>query len=92
MGAAKRISATEAARSFSDVVSRVRYRGEEFIVQKGGEAVCRIGPVKAATPRSTLGDLLRLLEDLPPVDAEYRRVVKSLARRQGRMPKSPWES
>jgi hypothetical protein len=49
-------------------------------------------PVKAATPRSTLGDLLRLLEDLPPVDAEYRRVVKSLARRQGRMPKSPLKS
>jgi len=88
----KRISATEAARSFSDVVSRVRFRREEFIVQKGGVAVCHIGPVKASTPHSTLADLARLLEDLPPADAEYRRIVKGLGRRQGRTPKSPWES
>jgi len=88
----KRISATEAARSFSDVVSRVRFRREEFIVQKGGVAVCHIGPVKASVPRSTLAELAVLLEDLRPPDAEYRRIVKGLGRRQGRMPKSPWGS
>jgi antitoxin (DNA-binding transcriptional repressor) of toxin-antitoxin stability system len=93
MSAAKKISATEAARSFSDVVSRVRYRGEEFIVEKGGEAVCRISPVASSrVAKSTIGDFLRLLEELPPVDDEYRDTVRELTRKQGKMPRSPWES
>jgi antitoxin (DNA-binding transcriptional repressor) of toxin-antitoxin stability system len=93
MSAAKKISATEAARSFSDVVSRVRYRGEEFIVEKGGEAVCRISPVASSrAAKSTIGDFLRLLEELPPVDDEYRDTVRNLTRKQGKLPRSPWES
>jgi antitoxin (DNA-binding transcriptional repressor) of toxin-antitoxin stability system len=92
MKAARKISATEAARSFSEVVSQVRYRGQEFIVEKGGEAVCRIGPVGATPAHSTLGDLLRLFEDLPPIDDGYRRLLKQIGRRQGRLPRSPWES
>jgi antitoxin (DNA-binding transcriptional repressor) of toxin-antitoxin stability system len=93
MSVAKKISATEAARSFSDVVSRVRYQGEEFIVEKGGEAVCRISPVGGGgAARSTIGDFLRLLEELPPVDDEYREAVLALTRKQGKTPRSPWES
>jgi antitoxin (DNA-binding transcriptional repressor) of toxin-antitoxin stability system len=92
MATAKKISATEAARSFSDVVSRVRYRGEEFIVEKGGEPVCRIGPVRSTDARSTLGDLAKVIRRLPPLDARYRGLVRTLARRQGKMPRSPWET
>ncbi len=93
MAAPKKISATEAARSFSDVVSRVRYRGEEFIVEKGGEAVCRIIPVASSrAAKSTIGDFLRLLEELPPVDDGYRKTIRALTRRQGKLPRSPWES
>jgi len=92
MKTARKISATEAARSFSDVVSQVRYRGQEFIVEKGGEAVCRIGPVGVTHARSTLGDFVRLLQDLPPVDDGYRRLLGQIGRRQGKLPRSPWES
>jgi antitoxin (DNA-binding transcriptional repressor) of toxin-antitoxin stability system len=93
MSLAKKISATEAARSFSDVVARVRYQGEEFIVEKGGEAVCRISPVGSGrAAKSTIGDFLRLLEELPPVDDDYRKTVLELTRKQRNMPRSPWES
>jgi antitoxin (DNA-binding transcriptional repressor) of toxin-antitoxin stability system len=93
MAAAKKISATEAARSFSDVVSRVRYQGEEFIVEKGGEEVCRISPMQGSRPaRSTIGDFLRLLDELPPIDEGYRRAVTAVTRKQGKMPRSPWRS
>jgi antitoxin (DNA-binding transcriptional repressor) of toxin-antitoxin stability system len=93
MSAAKKISATDAARSFSDVVARVRYRGEEFVVEKGGEAVCRIspmGPVNAG--KSTLGDLMKVLRDLPAVDDDYRKTVRAAMRKQGKTPGSPWGS
>lgn len=91
MAKTQRISATEAARSFSDVVSRVRYRNEEFVVEKGGEAMCRITAVGRRAGRSTIGDLLKLFEELPPFDKEYRKAVTSLANNQDKLPRSPWE-
>ena len=91
MASPKKISATDAARSFSDVVARVRYRGEEFVVEKGGEAVCRISPVDQAVSKSTIGDLLALLKSMPPVDDGYREAVLELTRKQPKLPRSPWE-
>lgn len=38
------ISATELARKLGDVLSRVRYRGDSFIVERNGTAVARIEP------------------------------------------------
>jgi prevent-host-death family protein len=93
MSAVRKISATEAARSFSDVVARVRYQGEQFVVEKGGEPVCMISPVREGrSAKSTIGDFLRVLEELPPVDEAYRKTVRELQRRQGKTPRSPWGS
>jgi antitoxin (DNA-binding transcriptional repressor) of toxin-antitoxin stability system len=84
-----RVSATDAARSFSELLNRIRYRGEEFVVERGGEAVCRMSP---ATPprRLSLRELAALLRELPPPDAGYPADVRRAAARQGRLPKSPW--
>lgn len=92
MSSAKKITATEAGRSFSDVVARVRYRGERFIVEKGGEAVCQISPIGPAAVRSTVSDLRRLLDELPEVDEAYRRIVREGAHKQPKLPRSPWDS
>ena len=91
MSLPKKISATDAARSFSDVVARVHYRGEEFVVEKGGEAVCRISPVGQGATKSTIGDLLSLLETMAPVDDSYRETVLELTRKQPKLPRTPWE-
>lgn len=40
------ISATEAARRFSEILNRVRYRNESFVVKRGGVPVCEIVPVR----------------------------------------------
>ena len=61
-----RISATQAARSFSDLMNRVRYRGEGFIVERGGKPICEILP---ATPLKFSGaELANLLRSLPKPD------------------------
>ena len=85
-----RISATEATRAFSDVVSRVKYRGEAFLVEKGGEPVCRIEPVG---PRGCTGaELLHLFGEMPSPDPEYVALTKDMVRKQPKVPrKSPWE-
>lgn len=84
-----KVSATEAVRTFSDLLNRIRYRGEEFIVERAGEPVCRMtpaGPAKTLTFR----DLASLLREIPKPDAGYASDVRRAARSQGRPPRSPW--
>jgi antitoxin (DNA-binding transcriptional repressor) of toxin-antitoxin stability system len=44
----ERISATNAARNFSDLINRVRYQGTSFEIERGNEVIARIVP--AGTP------------------------------------------
>ncbi len=82
-----RISATEASRRFSDILNRVRYRNEEFVVERGGEPVCRIVP---AHRKFTVKDLAELLDRLPKPDPGFWDDVEWAIKHQGEMPKSPW--
>jgi len=85
----RKVSATEAVRTFSDILNRIRYRGEEFVVERAGEPVCRMTP--AAPARSlTLRELASLLRAIPKADEAYASDVRRAARRQGRLPRSPW--
>lgn len=51
------ISVTEASRGFSDLVNRVRYRGETAILTKNGIPVARLAPM--GPPPITLGELAK---------------------------------
>lgn len=87
--ATRRISATEASRGFSELLNRVRYRGESFIIERGGAPICELRP--AALARFTGTDLVTILRSLPPVDDEYLEEVEKITREQPRVPESPWE-
>ena len=86
----KAISATKAAREFSSLLARVRYRGEEFVIEKGGEPMCEVRPLRNAVPRSTAADLARVVAKFPKPDIGYLTEVERVARRQPKVPKSPW--
>ena len=83
------VSATEAASTFSDLLNRVRYRGEIFVIERGGEPVCRMTPARPT--KFTMADLARLLESAPKPDAGYSKAVKKAIRDQPKLPKSPWQ-
>lgn len=88
-GPPKVLSATEASRNFSELLNRVKYRGESFILERGGDPVAELRP---ATPtRFTGADLAALLRSLPPIDEEFLRTVEELTRTQPTLPESPWE-
>lgn len=82
--AAKQISATEAARSFSSVLSQVRYQGAEFDVLRGKEIVARIVPAapSGGVPLDQLNVLIASLPRLGPKDADAfaRDIERGLAR------------
>ncbi len=84
-----RISSTKAARSFSDLLNRVRYRGETFVVERRGEPICEIVPAKPA--RFTVADLVDLLRSIPRPDDEYLDLLDELRRNQPKVAPSPWE-
>lgn len=83
------ISVAEVARDFSDVVERVRSRGDVFVVESEGEPICMITPI--APPRRTVTDLVRLLEEAPRPDDAYLDAVTEAAQNQPILPETPWE-
>ena len=84
------ISATEAARSFSELLDRVCYRGETFVIERGGELVCEMSHVKPL--RFTGADFLTLLHSLPKPDPGYWDAVEKSTQQTPAVPQSPWES
>ena len=87
--APRHVSATEASRNFSELLNRIRYRGESFIVLRGGVPICEIRPAEPMLFAGT--DLVTLLRSLPAVDEDYLSAVEEAARSQRCLPESPWE-
>lgn len=87
-------SVTEAVRNFAELINRVVYRGEDFVLERGGRAVARITPVPRA---GRLGDLPGLLAGVPhlaPEEAETLATDLEKARDEiSSLPETdPWDS
>lgn len=83
-----RMTATEAARSFSDLLNRVA-AGEEIEVTRSGAAVAVIGPPQARL--MTAERFRELIAGAPPVDDDFAAEIRAL--RAGVEPPAPsWPS
>ena len=85
-----RVQATELARSLSDILNRVRYRGERFVIERNGQPVAHLGPAEQPSG-PTLGDLVRILERLPPLDEDFAADVEALQSSQPKIELPPWD-
>src|SRR5256885_1103652 len=74
-----RIAATDAAKHFGRLVSRVREERASYVIERAGRAVARIEPV--GTSGSTMSALKALIAARPQVDGTYLRAVERAARR-----------
>jgi antitoxin (DNA-binding transcriptional repressor) of toxin-antitoxin stability system len=92
---AKKLTVTEAVRNFSEILGRVRFKGERFVLLKGGKPVAELAPTDAAAP-VRLGDLPAILDALPhlePDDAErFDNDLESARGATGAAPAPPWAS
>jgi hypothetical protein len=79
----KTISATEAARSFSEVLNQVQYRDMSFSIERGRKVVARLVP-PALPAGLALAGLNRLFADLPHLGPEeasrWKAEVRTLRR------------
>jgi antitoxin (DNA-binding transcriptional repressor) of toxin-antitoxin stability system len=74
----RRVSATEAARRFSDLLDQVERDGETFVVERRGRAVASIAPAAVVTGR-TVKDVLRSQDPDPAWARELIELRRSLA-------------
>ena len=86
-----KITPTELARNLSDILNRVKYRGERFRVERRGETVAIIEP-PPMTKRFTLRDLVDLMERLP-WDDKFADDLEAIHNAQGVLsPPREWPS
>lgn len=84
------IRATEAARNFSDILDRVSFRGEEFVIVRGGVTVARLSPAAPVPP--ALGDLVTRLAAVRSGDPDFATDLEWIQRHQPSLRKDPWRS
>lgn len=85
-----RVTATDAARNLSDLLNKVRYRGETFEVVRGGEVVARLVPAGTVRGEPTLRNLLQQLEAAARPDDQFASDLESIQRDQQPPSEDPW--
>lgn len=84
----QRISATDLARRLGDVLGRVRYRGDTFIVERNGMPVARIEAV--ASSQCTIAQAIGVWLEAGP-DASFADDLEAVGAAD-RAPANPWHS
>jgi antitoxin (DNA-binding transcriptional repressor) of toxin-antitoxin stability system len=89
------ISVTEMARSLSEIIGRVHYKGEVFDIKKGNNIVARISPVKPYHPLIKLSDLNKFFSTAPKLDAEdvedFKKELRALRKMSDTKSLRKWE-
>jgi prevent-host-death family protein len=86
----RRISATMLARRLGDVLGRVRYRGESFVVERNGDPVARVVPV-AAGSLTTLEEAFAAWRSGGRPDESFADDLERIGDLD-RPPRDPWAS
>jgi antitoxin (DNA-binding transcriptional repressor) of toxin-antitoxin stability system len=84
------VSATDLARNLADVLAKVRYRGQTFLVRKNGKVIARIEPATdedGPSAKAAFAAWVRAAAPDPGFAGDLERVVRA------DVPgKNPWDS
>lgn len=85
------ITATELAKRLSDILNRICYRGERFVVERNGEPVATLGPVRVVTG-GTVGELFEHLRSLRMPDEDFADDLEAIQAEQPTIDWPEWPS
>ncbi len=85
------IRATELARNLGDVLARVRYRHDSFVVERNGARVARLTPISSAATTATLAEALDAWLGGADSDPGFADDLAAI-RASDRPPDDPWAS
>jgi len=86
----KVISATTLARQLGDVLGRIRYRGESFVVERNGVPVARLIPI-GEQRNTTVAEALRRWREVAQPDPEFAATLERIGAAD-RPTGDPWAS
>ncbi|MFW6084396.1 MAG: type II toxin-antitoxin system Phd/YefM family antitoxin [Gemmatimonadota bacterium] len=88
------LNVTEFVRNFADYINRVAYRGERYILVRGGREVASLHPVPEGRALAELPALLAALPRLSPEEAEEltRDLEQARVELADADSRDPWES
>jgi prevent-host-death family protein len=85
-----RISATDLARRAGEVLGRVRYRGDSFVVDRNGDPVARISPV-AGVSTGTARELVEVWRSVGAPEVSFADDLEAVGALD-LPPELPWAS
>lgn len=86
-----KITSTVVARRLSDLLNRVRYRGERFVIVRGGEAIADLTP-HLRPQKVRFADLVEAIRHTTPVDDALVEDLEAIQADQPALPEEPWAS
>ncbi|MBI4615031.1 MAG: type II toxin-antitoxin system prevent-host-death family antitoxin [Planctomycetes bacterium] len=86
---ATRISSTQLARTLGDILARVRYKGESFVVEKNGKPIAVLAPCGSSA--RTWDDFARAWSESGGLDADWADLLETIGR-EDRPSEDPWAS
>jgi antitoxin (DNA-binding transcriptional repressor) of toxin-antitoxin stability system len=82
------VSATTLARQLGDVLGRIRYRGESFVIHRNGVAVARLVPAEPARKAPT-AEALSAWKDAGDPEPDFADALEKIGVAD-REPDNPW--
>jgi antitoxin (DNA-binding transcriptional repressor) of toxin-antitoxin stability system len=64
------ISASQAVRSFSELLNEIKYKGTTYTIERSGKPVAELSPVSSSTKRRTLSELPSIINSLPKLGSD----------------------
>lgn len=91
----KTINATEAVRTFSEILNSVKYRHESYTIIRGGKPAAVLVPIDSTRLHRTLGELPDFIKSLPKLGDDLELFIKDIEEAKRKLPvlpeKSAWE-
>jgi antitoxin (DNA-binding transcriptional repressor) of toxin-antitoxin stability system len=85
----KKISSTEAVRSFGECISRVRHTGESILICKNDKPVATLAPPPGSS-RLTVGEFVDAWQNLN-LDKDFATDLESIGKEDSPL-ENPWDS
>ena len=82
----KRISATRAVRDFSEVLNSIKFKGDHYIIERGGKPIASMKSVEGTRDPMTFDELQNLLNKLPKLEEELEAFASDLEEIYGNQP------
>ncbi|MEX1257759.1 MAG: hypothetical protein WEG36_09080 [Gemmatimonadota bacterium] len=74
-----RLSATDLARNVGEILARIRYRGDSFLIERNGEPVARITPLERQ-PHGTVREGLAAWREVGEAETAFAEDLEAVSR------------